>query len=145
PGGLVAFQEKVLVVPVRSLPPLPAVERAWAWMDEVRRRAGVEVAMGAKLPEVLVAAGLSAPQLLCEAPVGHGPDWIGYDYLVEQLRGMLPLMRLYGIAGEQEIAIETLADEMRAEAAAARGIVILTPCVGAWTASRAGGRVAGRA
>jgi hypothetical protein len=45
---------------------------------------------------------------------------------------MLPVIQLYGIASEQEMAIDTLAEQMRAEAVRAAGIVILTPCIGAW-------------
>jgi SAM-dependent methyltransferase len=144
PGGIVAFQEKVLSVPVASVPPLPAIDRACAWMDEARRRAGLDVSTGAKLPRIFVAAGLPSPELRLDAPVGARPDWIGFDYLIETLRGILPLLHLYGIASEQEIAIDRLVDEMRAEAARTAGIVILTPCVGAWTATRyrTGGRPA---
>jgi hypothetical protein len=47
--------------------------------------------------------------------------------LVETLRGMLPLMRLYGIASEEEIGIDELAVKIQTEAAALVPIVILTP------------------
>src|SRR5437773_2126137 len=132
PAGIVAFQEKVLAIPVISLPRMPAVEKARTWMDEARRRAGVDVAMGAKLAKVFVVAGLPSPSLRLDAPVGHGAKWVGYEYLVETLRGMLPLMYLYDIASEREIAIERLAEEMRADATERECLVILTPCVGAW-------------
>ena len=46
PCGIVAFQEKIIAVPVASVPPLRAVDKAWGWMDEVRRRAGVDVCRG---------------------------------------------------------------------------------------------------
>jgi len=144
PGGIVAFQEKMLCMPVTSFPTLATVERARSWMDEARRRAGVETAMGAKLAQVFTAAGLPSPELRLEAPIGYGPDWVGYDYLAEMLRGMLPLMHLYGIATEEQISIDTLAGEMRDQTVKESGVVILTPCIGAWAAKRANGRAGGR-
>jgi ubiquinone/menaquinone biosynthesis C-methylase UbiE len=140
PGGIVAFQEKILTVPVTAVPSLPAVEKARAWMDRARALARVELEMGAKLPQIFAAAGLPAPELRLEAPIGNGTDWVGYDYLVEMVRGMLPAIRLYGIANERELRLDTLADEMRSEGAALGSVVILTPCVGAWTTRRAENR-----
>ncbi|WP_437587680.1 class I SAM-dependent methyltransferase [Sorangium sp. So ce1000] len=134
PGGIVAFQEKVLVIPVTTSPPLPIVEKVRGWLDEARRRAGVELAMGTRLPRVYADAGLPAPELRLDAPVGAAPDWAGYDYLVEMLRGMLPLVFLYGIASADEIGIDDLAARMRAEAASTGGVAVLTPCIGAWAA-----------
>jgi len=133
PGGIVAFQEKLLTVPITAVPSLPTVEKVRAWMDQARSLARVELAMGAKLSQIFAAAGLPVPELRFEAPIGDRTDWIGYDYLVEMVRGMLPAIQLYGIANEQEMRLNTMADEMRSEAAAAGSIVILTPCIGAWS------------
>jgi hypothetical protein len=61
-------------------------------------------------------------------------DPIGSDKnLVEMLRGMLPLMRLYGIASQEEIGIDELAGKMQTEAAVLSPVVTLTPCIGAWS------------
>jgi SAM-dependent methyltransferase len=133
PGGIIAFQEKLLTVPITAVPTLPSLERARAWMDQARVQARVEVAIGAKLPQIFAGAGLPAPELRLDAPIGSGTDWVGYDYLVEMVRGMLPVIQLYGIANEQEMRLDTLADEMRSEAATSGSVVILTPCIGAWT------------
>jgi len=140
PGGIVAFQEKVLTVPITAVPPMPAVEKARSWMDQARGRARVELEMGAKLPQIFAAAGLPAPNLRFEAPIGNGNDWVGYDYLVEMLRGMLPAIQLYGIANERELKLDTLAGEMRSEATKTGSVIMLTPCIGAWTTTPAGNR-----
>jgi SAM-dependent methyltransferase len=131
-NGILAIQEKIPTRCALSVPPLLEVERARLWMDEARRRAGVEPAMGAQLVQLYSAAGLKAPKLRCDAPVGHGAKWAGFDYLAESLRAMLPLIRMYGIASEREIAVDTLADRMRADAIEQEGVVILTPCISAW-------------
>lgn len=140
PGGIVAFQEKVLTVPITAVPPMPAVEKVRSWMDQARGQARVELEMGAKLPQIFAAAGLPAPDLQFEAPIGNGNDWVGYDYLVEMLRGMLPAIQLYGIANERELKLDTLAGEMRSEATKTGSVIVLTPCIGAWTTTPAGNR-----
>jgi len=136
PGGIIAFQEKIIAIPVTSFPALTVVEQVQSWMDETRRHAGVEVALGAELPRLYRAAGLPSPKVRLDAPVGYGPDWKGYRLLTETLRGMLPLIPLYHIATEEQIAIGDLEDRMRAEAVRLGALVVLTPCVGAWAECR---------
>jgi hypothetical protein len=144
PGGILAFQEKVLAIPVASFPPLTVVEQVRSWMDEARRHAGVEIAMGVDLARLYCVAGLGTPSLRLDAPVGFGPDWKGYNYLVETLRGMLPLMPLYGIATEEQIDIDRLEEKMRAEALDRAAVVVLTPCIGAWVKYRSAASRRGR-
>jgi SAM-dependent methyltransferase len=139
PRGVIAFQEKILTVPVRAFPPMPSLERVAAWMDETRRRAAIELEVGAKLPALFREAGLGRPNLCVEAPCGSGPEWLGFEYLAESLRGMLTLTVLYGVADLGEVQIDTVADRMRGESPP-DGCVLLTPCVGAY--ARVGERVA---
>jgi len=134
PSGVIAFQEKVLAIPVTSMPLLASVEQTRVWLDETRSRAGVEVQMGAKLASVFVSAGLPAPVIRMETPVGYGADWCGFDYLAETLRAAMPAIQLYGIASEREISIDSLASRMRAEAERLDAVVMLTPCIGAFAA-----------
>lgn len=134
PRGIIAFQEKILTTAVRSFPPIEALERAVASIDETRRRAGVELEIGVKLPALFRAAGLPRPSLSVEAPIGCGRDWAGFDYLAETLREMLPLATLYGVVDPEEVAIDDLAARMRAEAGP-DGCIVLTPCVGAYVRS----------
>jgi len=136
PGGIVAFHEKVLAIPVTSFPCLPLLEDVRSWMEQARRHAGVEIAMGARLPQLYTSAGLPSPSLRLDAPVGAGPDWKGYGYLAETLRGMMPLMPLYEIAREDQIGIDDLETRMREEALSRAALVVLTPCIGAWTRVR---------
>jgi ubiquinone/menaquinone biosynthesis C-methylase UbiE len=133
PNAVVAFQEKILTIPVASFPRLDLVENVRGWIDEARRRAGVEMSTGIRLPRIYQDAGLPLPQLRLDTPVGYGDNWPGYEYLAETLRGIMPLLHLYGIASEPEIDIESLATRMREEAIAYSSMVTLTPCIGAWT------------
>ena len=129
PGGVLAFQEKVLTVPITALGCAPTLERVAGWLDSARRIAGVERAMGAKLAAVFADAGLPAPELRYEAPIGVGPDWPGVEYILETLAPVLPLIRLCGVAGSDASDLAVLAQQLRAEL---RDVpVTLTPCVGA--------------
>lgn len=132
PHAVVAFQEKVLAIPIASFPRFALLENVRAWMDEARLRAEVETSTGIRLPRIFEAAGLPPPHLRLDTPVGYGDSWSGYDYLAETLRATMPLIRLYGIASEPEIEIESLASRMRDEAVAHGSVITLTPCMGAW-------------
>jgi hypothetical protein len=131
PDGVVAFQEKVLAMPIRTFPPLPLVDKVCSWMDQARQQSGVDVATGTKLAPIFVAAGLPSPTLRFDAPLEYGSG-LGYAHLVETLRRMLPLVQVLGIAQEEDIEIDTLEVRMSEEAAAKSATVILTPCIGAW-------------
>jgi SAM-dependent methyltransferase len=129
PGGVVAFQEKVLTIPMTALGSAPTLERVTGWLDSARRIAGVERAMGAKLAAVFADAGLPAPELRYEAPIGVGSDWPGVDYILKTLGPVLPLIRLCGIANPTASELAVLDEQLRAEL---RDVpVTLTPCVGA--------------
>ena len=67
------------------------------------------------------------------APVGGGPDFLGYDHGAEALRSMLPLILKLGIATEAEVGIDTLAQRLRAEIVASGSVLKNPDLVGAWT------------
>ena len=128
-GGVIAFQEKLLTVPMTALGSAPALERVMGWLDSARRISGVEREMGAKLAAVFSAAGLPAPELRYEAPIGVGSDWPGVDYILKTLAPALPLIRLFGIADSDASDLARVEAQLRAEL---RDLpVALTPCVGA--------------
>jgi hypothetical protein len=70
------------------------------------------------------------------SPLGGGPDFPGYDYGVESLRSMLPLIVKLGISAEEEVGIDTLADGLRTEVAASVGVIKTPDLVGAWGRKR---------
>lgn len=129
-GGVVAFQEKILAIPITSIPPVPLLDRVHTWMSETRRIAGVRTDTGARITDIFREAGLALCEMRLESPLGGGAGWPGYAYLAESLRRMLPLAAAFGITTTEEVGIDTLA--ARLETAAADATVILTPCVGAW-------------
>jgi hypothetical protein len=52
------------------------------------------------------------------------------------LRSMLPLILKLGIATEEEVEIDTMAQRLRADVVASGGVIKTPELVGAWTAKR---------
>jgi SAM-dependent methyltransferase len=137
PGGIVAFGEfNFLPESVVAYPPTPTSESLWAWMQAVVRGIGLDPATGYHLRNTFLNAGLPEPEMNVCAPVGGGPDFSGYDHGAESLRSMLPLILKLGIATEEEIDIDTLAERLRAEVLASGGVIKNPDLIGAWTRKR---------
>ncbi len=115
-GGTVAFQEpaNATLAPM-SLPHSPLLEQLWAWILETYRRAGMDLYMGLRLRSIFAEAGLPAPAMHLDAAAGGGPDWSGYEYMARLIRTILPLITKLGVATEDDVEIDTLADRLHAE------------------------------
>jgi len=134
PGGVVAFGEfNFLPESMVTHPPTPSAESLWGWMWAVVRGIGLDPATGYHLRNTFLDAGLPEPEMNVCAPVGGGPDFPGYDYGAESLRSMLPLILKLGIATEEEVEIDTMAQRLRAEVVASGGVIKTPELVGAWT------------
>lgn len=135
PGGIVAFQEFDLarLETLPAHPPCQLTEQACHWIMEVASRAGLPLRMGLDLYTTFLDAGLPAPQLGCDGTIGAGPDRLWYEYGAETVRGLLPLIVKFGIATAEEIAIDTLAERLRAEAVSRRAVLRGPDLVSAWS------------
>jgi SAM-dependent methyltransferase len=128
-GGIVAFQEpaNATLAPM-SLPASPLLERLWGWILDTYRRADMDLYMGLRLRSIFAEAGLPAPQMHLDAAGGGGPDRPGYEYMARLIRTILPQITKLGVATEEDIGIDTLADRLHAEigddgAAVTRGFI----------------------
>jgi SAM-dependent methyltransferase len=132
PGGIVAFQEGDLRNGARLYPSAPLHEQLARWLTPPPHLPGPDLEMGPKLFGTFVEAGLPAPRLSLDAPVGGGPAWPGYAYLTETARSLLPLvMQATGVTREQ-FDLDTLEDRLRAEAVEQNAVQILPSLYGAW-------------
>lgn len=132
-GGIVAFQEGDIRASARTFPAAPLHEELARLVTPPPGAPGPDVDMGPKLFQTFIAAGLPAPQLRHDTPIGGGPDWPGFAYLTATVRNLLPfLTKMAGITPEQ-LGLETLEDRLRAEVVAQDGIQLLPPLIGAWT------------
>ncbi len=132
PGGIIAFQENDFTYPPMSFPPAPLHQQVMQWTTPPPGRGGPDLQMGSKLHQTYLDAGLPAPQLRLDAPIGGGPDWPGYAYVADTVRSLLPMLEQMGIVTADDVGIETLADRLRAEVVDQRGVQMLPIVIGAW-------------
>ncbi len=131
-GGIVAFHENDFTYPPTVFPPTELSRQIQRWTIPPPGTPGPEMQMGTKLFKTYTDAGLPPPELMVEAPVGGGPDWPGYEYVVETLRSLLPaLSRLTGIDPEQ-VGIDTLTKRLREDVVSRCAIQMLPIMFGAW-------------
>ncbi len=133
PGGIVAFQEvEFSTYSSIARPETPRMNQLAEWGVEVFRRSGANVGMGLDLYSTFVDAGLPEPSLQYTAPVGGPETWIGYQFIANAFRSILPLLEAFGIATAEEVDLDTLAQRLRAEVVASKRPLILPPHITAW-------------
>ena len=81
---------------------------------------------------VLEEAGLPAPQMRYEAVLAGGPASPIYELVADTVRALLPMLVKFGIATQEEVDIETLADRLRMEIASHHGVARSPALVSAW-------------
>jgi SAM-dependent methyltransferase len=132
PGGIVAFQEIDLSIPPRAYPVGPVHEQVARWTTPPPGVPGPDAEMGLKLFPTFLRAGLPAPQLRRDTPVGGGTDWPGYAYVADTVRSLLPFLERVGMVRGEEVDVDTLEDRLRAEVTGQDGVQLLPAVVGAW-------------
>jgi len=133
PGGLVAFQESEMKDDVYSEPVCPLYEAVIQRVKQTFIRIGADPRIGSRLAQIFEEAGLPTPQMILHARVERGPDSPIYDLAAQMTRVMLPLMQQTGVATAEEVDVETLAEQIRAEALALGATLVVPPWIGAWT------------
>ena len=113
-------------------PETPEANKLIDWVIAVFERAGAHVGMGFDLYRTFVEAGLPAPYMHFEAPVGGPESWAGFPYAAASFGSLLPLLVQFGIATEEEVDVGTLADRVRREVAASKRPLALPVHVTAW-------------
>lgn len=132
PGGMLAFQELDLTLAGTSLPRAPLVEQVGNRLTQVFQRAGLDT-RGLNLFHLFLEAGMPAPEMELITTVGGGPDWAGYEQLVDITSALLPLILAFGIATQEEVQVETLLQQLREEAATRQNVVMIHGLMNVWT------------
>jgi SAM-dependent methyltransferase len=135
PGGIVAFLEPDFSNLI-AVPASPTYVKIRDWWHQTARAAGLHLNMGLELYQVFQAAGLPAPTLQGDTPIGGGPDFSGYSYLANVIRSILPLMERFGVATAGEVGIGTLANRLRDDVVRGGGCLALQLTVGAYARKR---------
>lgn len=134
-GGLLAFHE-FDCANCRSLPPAPTFERTANLIRETLTVLGARIQMGLDLYSVFLAAGLPGPSMQMTALIGGGRDCIVYDLLAEVARSLLPLMEKLHLTTAADMETDTLAERIREEVVAGKGIVLYPSLIGACSEKR---------
>jgi hypothetical protein len=128
---LLAFQELDSTA-CRSWPTVPVFEEAARWLAEGLRSSGARPELGLEIHSLFVDCGLPAPTLRMDALLSGERDSPVYVLLAEAVRSLVPTLERLKIASPAQIQIDSLADRMRMEVIAKRGVVMSYGLVGAW-------------
>jgi ubiquinone/menaquinone biosynthesis C-methylase UbiE len=128
PGGLVASQEADAEFSI-CYPPLPEWDRLWSLFQASFPRAGADLRLGRRLPELFREAGLADVGATVYAscyPAGHSRRTV----IPDLVRSLHPVILGLGLAGERELADVDAA--VRAHLADPRTLVMPHLLVTAW-------------
>ena len=118
---------------VRSEPAASTFNGAAEMMKRTLQATGTRIRLGTELYSIFLAAGIPGPSLRMDILIGGGADFPGYDLLAGTIRSLLPAMEQLGIATRTEFGAPNLADRMRDEVIAAKGVALSPALVGAWS------------
>jgi SAM-dependent methyltransferase len=130
--GLIVFQEMDLSN-ARSLPVAPVFERCVTWIKQTLSATGARTRLGLELYSVFDEAGLPGPSMRIDAWIGGGPQCPAYEIVADVIHSLLPVMEKLNIASATEVEISTLAQRMRDEVVALKGVVVSAGFIGAWS------------
>ena len=138
PGGVVVFAEMCMrtgsAIPQRFLvswPHTPASEQLSEWIDGAFGGLGTQPDMGMRLPTTFAEAGLEPSlDLDSEVAIAIGEDAV--SEAVDYARSLLPGIVAAGVATEEEVDIETLAERLHADTGPVGRISLWPTIIGAY-------------
>jgi SAM-dependent methyltransferase len=138
PGGVVVFAEMCMrtgsVIPERFLvswPHTPASEQLSEWIDGAFGGLGTQPDMGMRLPATFAQAGLE-PSLDLDSEVAIAVGEEAVSEAVDFARSLLPGIVAAGVATEEEVDIDTLAERLRADTGPVGRISFWPTIIGAY-------------
>jgi ubiquinone/menaquinone biosynthesis C-methylase UbiE len=131
PGGVVAFQEPAWAPVFAISTHLTLWSAAASLMCDTMRRTGANPEMGLALYRIFQEAGLPAPTMQMELPLGDDPDFIRWMYDV--MCSLRPQIQQLNLSLEKLGNFDTLPERLQAELAASNGVTSWMAVVGAWT------------
>ena len=136
PEGVLAFQEPSLAPFVLLSAHLPLWSAGASLISETFRRSGANVEMGFALYRTFKDAGLPAPSMDLEMPLGNDPDFI--RWMPDSVCSLLPQMKQLNLSLETLGDFETFPARVQAEVTASNTVVTWMALVGAYTRTAAG-------
>ena len=131
PGGVLAFQE-VSYAPFLLLSAhLPLWSAVASLVHETIQRSGAHTEIGLALHRIYQEAGLPAPVMRMEIPLGSDPDFTRWIY--DLLSSLRPQIQQRDLSLEPLGDFDTLPERLQAEVAASKTVVPFVALVGAWS------------
>jgi ubiquinone/menaquinone biosynthesis C-methylase UbiE len=131
PGGVLAFQEPSWVPLLALGSRLDLWSKLLVAIHETFLRSGVNPEMGLDLYRVFQEAGLPAPSMKMEVPLGCDAELTGVlSHMIASLRHLSEQNR---VSLEALGDLDTLPDRIHAEVAASNSVVSFVPLVGVWS------------
>ena len=131
PGGVVAPIE-FDVNTARTIPATPLATQALTWVRATFERAGMQGALGPRLWQVLVGAGLKPVGMTSIQPHFAPDDPDGHRLLAGIVRTLLPVIERTGVATATEVEASTLEQRLGNELVAAEAVFAHPALTCAW-------------
>jgi SAM-dependent methyltransferase len=132
PGGILAFHEVDDADDFAALPEVPLWKQTNEWLMTALRSLVPNPDVPGRLVDCFSRAGLGAPVLFYEVPIGDGERSPIATWLAETLRTLLPQIIQRGWASEDAVDIDSLEKRLRAAASISHSQVSALRQVCAW-------------
>jgi ubiquinone/menaquinone biosynthesis C-methylase UbiE len=130
PGGVLAFHEASWAPVLARLAPLPLWSATASFIHETLLRSGANPEMGPELYQKFQEAGLPAPTMRMEMPLGKEPDFAQWFYDISCT--LRPQMQQLHLPIESLGSLDTLLDRLQAEVAESKTVACWLASVGVW-------------
>src|SRR2546430_7750087 len=131
PGGVVAFHELSWAPFLLLAKRLPLWSAGASLVHETFRRSGANTEMGFALYQIFQEAGLPAPTMNLEMPLGNDPEFI--RWVPDVLGSLLPIAQRFDLPLKPLGDLNTLPQRIQAEVSASNSVVTWMALVGAWS------------
>lgn len=131
PGGVVVAMEYEMTA-AGSLPRHPFTDQLVSWIVGAFEGAGLDPLLGARLGDVLTAAGLPSPSSIGLQSYLAPDDPSGGRMVAGVIRTLLPAIVASGLASEDDVDIDTLADRVNEFHMSSRSVFKPPALVGCW-------------
>jgi ubiquinone/menaquinone biosynthesis C-methylase UbiE len=131
PGGVLAIQDGCWDPFLNLTAHLPLRSRCAALIHQAFQRSGANMDMELVLYRTFQEAGLPAPNMSIEIPVGADPDFARWVY--DLFFSLLPRLEQHHLAYEDVGNLDTLQQRLEDEARAAKAFGATIALVGAWS------------
>lgn len=130
-GGVVVAMEYEMTT-AGSLPRDEFTDRVVSWINGAFACAGLDPLLGARLGDVMTAAGLRSPSILGFQSYLAPGDPAGGRMMADVVKTLLPVIVSSNLASQDEIDIDTLAERVTALHASSGSLLKPPALVGCW-------------